>query len=76
MPTSTLLAAFDSMPWMGRALPLSESLPSRAKSPRRHGLDLLGGDEDAERDGQVEGRSFFSAICRGEDDGDSAVRLG
>ena len=33
-------------------------------------------DEDAERDGQVEGRSFFSAICRGEDDGDSAVRPG
>ena len=39
-------------------------------------LDLLGGDEDAERDGQVEGRSFFSAICRGEDDGDSAARPG
>ena len=76
MPTSTLLAAFDSMAWMGRTLPLSESLPSRAKSPRRHGLDLLGGEEDGERDGQVEGRSFFSAIRWGEDDGDSAVRLG
>jgi hypothetical protein len=58
------------------AVLLSESSPSRAKSPRRHGLDLLGGDEDAERDGQVEGRSFFSAICRGEDDGDSAARPG
>ena len=75
-PRSRAAIAIDSAPLTGRTAPSRASSPTRGEVGELLGQELPGGDEQPERDGQVERPGVLPQVGRGEVDDRAAGRPG